>query len=50
MMVVQEHMVVATLGGAIKNELVNAFFNGRKINWGNIRNSAAQGIVGNTNV
>ena len=38
----------SNFGGAIKNELVNAFFNGRKINWGNIRNSAAQGIVGNS--
>ena len=40
----------SNLGGAIKNELVNAFFNGRKINWGNIRNSAAQGIVGNSGI
>ena len=40
----------SNLGGAIKNELVNAFFNGRSINWGNIRDSAAQGILGNTNV
>ena len=37
-------------GSAIKNELVNAFFNGRSINWGNIRDSAAQGILGNTNI
>ena len=40
----------SNLGGAIKNELVNAFFNGRSINWGNIRNSAAQGIVGNSGI
>jgi hypothetical protein len=40
----------SNFGGAIKNELVNAFFNGRKINWGNIRNSAAQGIVGNSGI
>lgn len=40
----------SNLGGSIKNELVNAFFNGRKINWGNIRNSAAQGIVGNSGI
>ena len=31
-------------------KIVNAFFNGRSINWGNIRDSAAQGILGNTNV
>ena len=40
----------SNLGGAIKNELVNAFFNGRSINWGNIRNSAAQGIIGNSGI
>tara|TARA_B100001057_G_C22834991_1_gene944883 strand:- start:800 stop:2422 length:1623 start_codon:yes stop_codon:yes gene_type:complete len=40
----------SNFGGAIKNELVNAFFNGRSINWGNIRDSAAQGILGNTNI
>ena len=40
----------SNLGGAIKGELINAFFNGRSINWGNIRNSAAQGILGNTNI
>lgn len=40
----------SNFGGAIKNELVNAFFNGRSINWGNIKNSAAQGIIGNSGI
>ncbi len=40
----------SNLGGAIKNELVNAFFNGRSINWGNIRDSAAQGLLGNSGI
>ena len=40
----------SNLASALKGELVNAFFNGRSINWNNIKNSAAQGIVGNTGI
>lgn len=38
------------LGQIITQELVGSFFNGRKVNIGNITNAVAQGVLGNSGV
>lgn len=36
------------LASSIRNELVTAFFNGRKVDFGNVRRDVVQGILGNS--
>lgn len=38
------------LASSIRNELITAFFNGRSVDFGNVRRNVVQGILGNTGV